>query len=272
MGIKINMKQLEIRRGRRAASLLAVLGAASVLAAGCGGNGAGDKAGPAGNGPVPPTVGPGGVQLSTGGAQGEAVSVRPGAAVTLTKAERAARKGESIKKAAGFDPQPNVAKVVAPKAAIKRTSQRAVQPVGTPEHQAPVHESQHKKTSGRIATAAKHAANSAANSPCKLVTRREASAILGRSVRQSLAPQGPTCIFASGRKALVTMSVQQVRFATILKTARVVSHQRVGDHTIYCLQAGARSTYVPLSSKGVLSITGGCTTGARFARKALSRV
>jgi hypothetical protein len=268
----IDMQQLRIRRGRRAASLLAVLGAASALAAGCGSSGGDGKAGPAGSGPVPPTVGAGGVALSTGGAPGTVPTARTTASKTLTKAERAAIKDEDVRKAAGFDPQPNVAKVVAPRAAVRRSSHRPVQPVGTPEDQRPVHESQHKKTSGRIATAAKNAANSAANSPCKLVTRREASAILGRSIRQSLAPQGPTCIFASSRRALVTLSVQQVRIATILKTARVVSHQRVGGRTVYCLKAGAQGTYVPLGAQGVLSITGACTTGARFARKALSRV
>jgi hypothetical protein len=269
----IDMKHNEVRRGRRAASLLAVLGAATALAAGCGGSGDDGKAGPAGSGPVPPTVGAGGVQLSTGGAPGKpAATARPAASVTLTKAERAARKGADVRKAAGFDPQPNVAKVVVPKAHVRRTTHRPVQPVGTPEEQAPVNESHHKKTSGKIAYAARKAADSAANSPCRLVTRSEASAILGRSVRQRLAPQGPTCIFTTGRTALVTLSVQQVRFSTILKTARVVSHVRVGDHTIYCLQVGARGTYVPLSDKGVLSITGSCANGARFARKALSRI
>jgi hypothetical protein len=267
----IDMQQLRIRRGRRAVSLLAVLGAASALAAGCGSSGDG-KAGPAGSGPVPPTVGAGGVALSTGGAPGAVPTARATASKTLTKAERAAIKDEDVRKAAGFDPQPNVAKVVAPKTDVRRSSHRPVQPVGTPEDQRPVHESHHKKTSGRIATAAKNAANSAANSPCRLVTRREASAILGRSIRQSLAPQGPTCIFASSRRALVTLSVQQVRLATILKNARVVSQQRVGGHTVYCLKAGAQGTYVPLGAQGVLSITGACATGARFARKALSRV
>lgn len=269
----IYLKQTSIRRGRRAASLLAVLGTASALVAGCGGGNDG-HAGPAGNGPVPPTVGPGGVQLSSGGTQGAATPVgeAAGTSVTLTKAERAARKGEAVKKAAGFDPKPNVARVVVPKADVKRTTHKPVRPVGHPDNQAPINESKHKKTSGQIAAAARREASSAANSPCRLVTRREASAILGRSVRQTLAPQGPTCIFTSGRQAVVTMSVQQVRFATILKGAKVVSHVRVGKHTIYCLKVGAQATYVPLSASRVLNVTGACATGTRFARKALSRV
>jgi hypothetical protein len=256
-------------KGGRGAALLAALGAASVLAAGCGGSGDG-TAGPAGNGPVPPTVGPGGVQLSTGGAQGETVKPVAGRSVTLTKAERAARQGEDVKKTAGFDPQPNVAKVHAVTAHVRKTSSRPQRAVG--EHVAATNESRHKKTPGAIAVAAKKAAGGAANSPCRLVTKAEAAVIMKGSVKQTLAPQGPTCIYKSGKRPMVTMSVQSVRLASLLKTSRVVSKTRVGRHTVYCLKYGGTQTFVPLSAGRALNVTGACATGARFARKALSRI
>jgi hypothetical protein len=137
----------------------------------------------------------------------------------------------------------------------------------TASHEAP-------RSSGRHGATAHAAASTGnpANSPCRLVTKAEAEAIVGKPLKVTQAPQGPTCIYRRSSKAQVALSVQKIDFADIRKAGRIVSQQRAGKRTIYCVKYGATGTYVPLSGHRVLNITGACATGARFARKALSRL
>jgi hypothetical protein len=105
------------------------------------------------------------------------------------------------------------------------------------------------------------------------VTKAEARAILHRSVSTATALQGPTCIYrAKGTHRQVTLSVQHVDLAAVRKIATPISQARLGKHVAYCVRYGQIMTYVPLATKRVLNVTGGCSVGLAFARRALPRL
>lgn len=109
--------------------------------------------------------------------------------------------------------------------------------------------------------------------PCTLVTRAEASAIVGRPVaalRQ--APQGPTCIYQVRRgKRLITMAVQNTPF-TPPKSAKDVARVTLRGHKAYCVKRASLVMVVPLAAGHVLNVTAPCPVAAGFASKALARL
>jgi hypothetical protein len=111
--------------------------------------------------------------------------------------------------------------------------------------------------------------------PCNLVTRAQASAIIGtRLIGPVEAPQGPTCIYRSaGRgKQFVTLSVQ---YTSLPRLARQVENRkriRVAHHAGICGANGQPTLYVSLSGGRVLTVGAQCGIARKFAAKALARL
>jgi hypothetical protein len=111
-------------------------------------------------------------------------------------------------------------------------------------------------------------------SPCALVTKAQAQAILGVRLMDPLeAPQGPTCIYRDrGGDAFVTVAVQGQRFSRLRGDLERAQRVAVGDRDAYCGVHGAPTLYLPLERDRVLSVTGQCDVATRFARRAASRL
>lgn len=107
--------------------------------------------------------------------------------------------------------------------------------------------------------------------PCRLVTKSEASGILGGGVSVSERPQGPTCVYtSSGRE--ITLAVAETPLRALREGARHVSKVTIAGHTGYCLRYQATSIVVAVPAHRVLQINGPCAAGARFAAFALPRL
>jgi hypothetical protein len=109
-----------------------------------------------------------------------------------------------------------------------------------------------------------------ASRPCSLVTRTQATAIVGTPILEPLqAPQGPTCIYRTkSGKPYITLVVQTVDFAKLRKqihNARTVS---VASRTAYCGTYGKPMLFLPVAGGRVLSIAAPCGMAQRFAAKA----
>jgi hypothetical protein len=109
-----------------------------------------------------------------------------------------------------------------------------------------------------------------ANRPCSLVTKTQASAIIGRPIVEPLeAPQGPTCIYRTAAgKPYVTLAVQTVDFAALKKQIHNARKVSVAGASAYCGTYGRQMLYLPLSGSRVLSVAAPCRTATRFAAKA----
>jgi hypothetical protein len=131
-----------------------------------------------------------------------------------------------------------------------------------------------KTKSGKTAREPDAADAGRAASPCMLVTRREAEAILGHPIgTPALAPLGPSCIYRmKGSKQAVTVAVQSTPFGPLKSHLRKVQHTQVDSRTAYCGMYGQTTTIVSLPRGRVLTITATCPVGFRFAAKALKRV
>jgi len=110
--------------------------------------------------------------------------------------------------------------------------------------------------------------------PCRLVTRSEAAAMLGRRMSTSEAPRGPTCIYriAGSRATRLTLTVETVSLAALRRSARHSKTVRVGGRIGYCLRYAATSVAVPLTRGRVLHVSGPCAVATRFAAVAAPRV
>jgi hypothetical protein len=113
-----------------------------------------------------------------------------------------------------------------------------------------------------------------AKRPCSLVTKTQASAIIGSPIVEPLeAPQGPTCIYrARAGKTYITLTVQTVDFAAIKKQIRNARKVSVSGSSAYCGTYGRQMLYLPLSGDRVLSVSAPCGTATRFAAKAASHL
>lgn len=110
--------------------------------------------------------------------------------------------------------------------------------------------------------------------PCNLVTKTQARAILGAAVHEpSEAPQGPTCIYRTGTGSnFVTLALQSADMADLKRHLRGVKRVEVSSRVAYCGKVGQPVLYVPLSGGRVLSIFASCKTAQQFASIALSRL
>jgi hypothetical protein len=110
--------------------------------------------------------------------------------------------------------------------------------------------------------------------PCNLVTKAQAHAIVGAPIQDPLeAPQGPTCIYRSqDGKSFVTLSVQTLEFSKLKRQIRKPRTVGVSNRTAYCGTYGQPMLYVPISSGRVLSIAAPCAVAKQFAITAVRRL
>jgi hypothetical protein len=110
--------------------------------------------------------------------------------------------------------------------------------------------------------------------PCNLVRRSEAAAILGTAVRPLVeAPQGPTCIYRSAKSAdFITVSVQKAALSKLRKQLRNPRKVAVAQRDSVCGTIGRPALYVPVSSARVLVVSAPCAVAKRFASAAVPRI
>jgi hypothetical protein len=111
--------------------------------------------------------------------------------------------------------------------------------------------------------------------PCNLVTRPEAQAIMGGSVRAPLeAPQGPTCIYRAAKgDGMVTLAVQEgVSFASLKPQLQGRKTVDASGRTGYCGMYGQPVLFVPLTGGRVLTVGAECGVAQRFAAKAVRQL
>jgi hypothetical protein len=113
-----------------------------------------------------------------------------------------------------------------------------------------------------------------AKRPCSLVSKAQARTIIGAPIAEPLqAPLGPTCVYqARSGKPYITLAVQSLDFATLLRQLRNTRRVSVGRRTAYCATYGRPMLYLRLTAARVLSVSGPCDIAARFAAKSASRL
>jgi hypothetical protein len=110
--------------------------------------------------------------------------------------------------------------------------------------------------------------------PCNLVTRSEAQAIVGAPLLVPReAPQGPTCVYGdkAGRH-FVTIVVERSGLASIGPRIRHGRRLKIGERTAYCATDGRDTLYVVLSRERALRISAPCDTARLLAVKAVPRL
>jgi Protein of unknown function (DUF3558) len=110
--------------------------------------------------------------------------------------------------------------------------------------------------------------------PCNLVTRAEARAILGERIRAPVeAPQGPTCIYRSrSGDSFTTLAVQSIDLAEVKRDIAQRRQVDVEGRPAYCGNYGQPMLYVQLSGGRVLSVAAPCDVARGFAVKALRQL
>jgi hypothetical protein len=110
--------------------------------------------------------------------------------------------------------------------------------------------------------------------PCNLVTKAQAQAIVGQPFRDPLeAPRGPTCIYRTkDGTSLITLAVQPLELAKLKGRLHDRRQVKVADRTAFCGTLGAPVVYVALSKTRVLSVAAPCDVGTRFATTAVRRL
>ena len=107
--------------------------------------------------------------------------------------------------------------------------------------------------------------------PCNLVTRAQARAILGAPVLAPVeASQGPTCIYRTREGGgFVCVTVQRTPFERIEPRLRQRRRIDVAGRAAYCGTYGQPMLYVPLARGRLLTIAGRCDVARGFAAKAV---
>lgn len=111
-------------------------------------------------------------------------------------------------------------------------------------------------------------------SPCNLVTKGEAAAILETEIDAPFeAPQGPTCIYKGSKGSpFVTVAVQQLDIDKVERQLRKPRQVEVAGRTAYCGSYGRETLYVPLDGGRVLSISSSCDRAQELAELAIPRL
>ena len=125
---------------------------------------------------------------------------------------------------------------------------------------------------GEQSAVAEAGVQGAVAAPCGLVSRSQASAIVGERVSTPRsAAQGPTCIYRS-RKSFVTVAVQTLDFAKLKPRLGRPQRVNVSSRTGYCGNYGQQMLYVPLHGGSVLTVAAPCAQAQRFAALAVKRL
>lgn len=141
-----------------------------------------------------------------------------------------------------------------------RTNEAQAQSSGQPGYQRLV-ERQSSKPASRF-------------TPCNLVSRGQARAILGGPVLAPVeAPQGPTCIYRSAHgRSLITLAVQPLDFHRLKQQLHRPQVLAVSKRAAYCGTYGQPMLYVSLSRRRVLSVAAPCAVAKQFAARAVARL
>ncbi|HJZ37718.1 MAG TPA: hypothetical protein VJ204_15730 [Solirubrobacterales bacterium] len=107
--------------------------------------------------------------------------------------------------------------------------------------------------------------------PCRLVTRKEATAILGKGTKAVERPQGPTCVYTNAGRT-VTLAVETNSVKQLKKEARKSTKVDLGGKTGYCVKYQKTAVITGISEGRVLRADGPCQAGVRFVTKALGRI
>jgi hypothetical protein len=107
--------------------------------------------------------------------------------------------------------------------------------------------------------------------PCGLVTRQEASAILGKGTKAVERPQGPTCVYTNAGRT-VTLAVETNSVKQLRKEARKSTKVDLGGKTGYCVKYQTTAVITGISEGRVLRADGPCQAGVQFVTKALRRL
>jgi hypothetical protein len=109
------------------------------------------------------------------------------------------------------------------------------------------------------------------SNPCALVTKAQASAIMGaRLLDPVLAPQGPNCIYRNrSGQSFATLAYQAIDMGQLKRQTRKVREVEVADRRAYCGVNGSPVLYLPVGSGRVLSVNAQCEVAMRFARRAV---
>jgi len=107
--------------------------------------------------------------------------------------------------------------------------------------------------------------------PCNLVTKAQARAILGTALLDPVeAVQGPTCIYRGERGgAFVGLAVQSASFDRLRRQVRGERVLDVAGRDAICGTHGQPTLYARLSADRVLSVTAPCSVAAKFALTAV---
>jgi hypothetical protein len=110
--------------------------------------------------------------------------------------------------------------------------------------------------------------------PCNLVTKAEARAIVGAPIREPVeAPQGPTCNYmARTGDGFISLAVQSLDFREVKDQLQQSRRFEISDRRAYCGHYGQPMLYVPLPGRRVLTIGGPCAIARQFAAKAVPRL
>jgi hypothetical protein len=112
---------------------------------------------------------------------------------------------------------------------------------------------------------------SARFTPCNLVTKAEAKAILRTAVEEPVeAPLGPTCIYrAKHGKASVTLAVTAQSFAHATGQVEQPAALHVAGRRAVCGRLGQSTLFVSVGRGQTLSVAAPCVTALRFATTAV---
>jgi hypothetical protein len=110
--------------------------------------------------------------------------------------------------------------------------------------------------------------------PCNLVTKAQAQAIVGLALRDPLeAPRGPTCLYRSqDGKRLITLAVQSLDFSELKRHIHGRHAASVANRRAFCGTLGAPVLYVELPKRRVLVVAARCDVGKQFAMAAVRRL
>jgi hypothetical protein len=107
--------------------------------------------------------------------------------------------------------------------------------------------------------------------PCRLVTRKEATAILGKGTKAVERPQGPTCVYTNAGRT-VTLAVEDNSVKQLRKEARKSTKVNLGGKTGWCVKYQSTAVITGISEGRVLRADGPCQAGVRFVTQALHRI
>jgi hypothetical protein len=110
--------------------------------------------------------------------------------------------------------------------------------------------------------------------PCSLVTRAQAHAILGAPVLVPReAPQGPTCIYRTRKgDQFITLAVQPASFSGLKRQLSRPQSIEVAGRSAFCGAHGQPMLYVQLPREQVLTVAARCRVAKQFATRALARL